>query len=444
MEFLPQTPGDERAILALLGLTRFEQLLDDVPQAVRLAGPVALPPALSELEVVSHLKALAARNTDADQYACFLGAGAYDHYIPSVVSHLASRGEFATSYTPYQAEMSQGLLQAIFEYQTMICELTGLEVANASLYDGASALAEAVLMAMRVTGRSEVWLSETIHPAARAVCRTYLRGQACTVRELPVREGTTDLEALRAGLSDRAACVAVQHPNIFGCLEEPAAAASLIHVQGGLLIAMVDPISLGLLEPPGASGADIAVGEGQGLGNAMSFGGPYLGFFATRMAFVRQMPGRLVGETTDAEGRRGFCLTLQAREQHIRRERATSNICTNQSLNALMSAIYLATVGPAGLREVARQCLQKAHHAQALICDQDGYRLAFPAPFFKEFTVRVPEAPAAINQRLLRERILGGVAVEQWYPALSRHMLFCVTEKRTGEEINRLVKVLGG
>jgi glycine dehydrogenase subunit 1 len=404
--------------------------------------PLAVPPALTELEVRREIGSLLDRNTHADRHACFLGAGAYDHAIPSVVPFLASRSEFSTAYTPYQAEMSQGLLQTIFEFQTMVCELTGMDVANASMYDGASALAEGALMACRATKRAHLVAARTIHPHFRAVVSTYLQGIAHPIHDVGLADGRTDLKALEQTVTKETAAVLIQHPNFLGNLEEVEAIARIAHAQGALVVASVDPLSLGLLLPPGAWGADIAVGEGQALGNPMSFGGPFVGFMATKKDFMRQLPGRIVGATVDTKGRPGYCLTLQAREQHIRRERATSNICTNQALMALTASIYLATLGPHGLREVGEQCLAKAHYAADRITSVTGFSRPHHAPFFKEFVVRTPRPPAELNATLAKNGIIGGLDLGPFSPDWTNQWLLCVTEKRTREEIDRFTALL--
>ncbi|HET8760048.1 MAG TPA: aminomethyl-transferring glycine dehydrogenase subunit GcvPA [Nitrospiria bacterium] len=443
MEYMPNTADDHRAMLATIGVARFEDLLTEIPARARLNRPLTLPPALSELEVRREIGGLLDRNAHADRSPCFLGAGAYDHAIPSIVPFLTSRSEFSTSYTPYQAEMSQGMLQTIFEFQTMVCELTGMDVANASMYDGASALAEAALMACRVTKRSRIVAAGTIHPHHRAVLATYLSGISHPVHTVRIVDGRADLDDLRRSLTDDTAAVLVQHPNFMGNLEDVAAIAEAAHGRGALAVASVDPLSLGLLAPPGFWGADVAVGEGQALGNPMSFGGPFVGFMATKKDFMRQIPGRIVGATVDTKGRPGYCLTLQAREQHIRRERATSNICTNQALMALTASIYLATLGPSGLREVGEQCVAKSHYAAERIAAVKGFARAAAAPFFKEFVVRTPRPPAEINAALLKAGIIGGLDLGRFDTAWTNHWLVCVTEKRTREEIDRLVEVIG-
>jgi glycine dehydrogenase subunit 1 len=442
MEYMPNTTDDHRAMLTAIGVERFDDLLKEIPADVRLTRALALPPALSELEVRREIGGLLDRNAHADRYACFLGAGAYDHAIPSIVPFLASRSEFSTAYTPYQAEMSQGLLQTIFEFQTMIGELSGMDVANASMYDGASALAEAALMACRVTRRAGVVTAGTIHPHHRAVLATYLQGIEHPLRVVGAADGRTDLADLERAVTNETAAVLIQHPNFLGNLEDAAAVVRIAHAKGALVAASVDPVSLGLLVPPGAWGADIAVGEGQALGNPMSFGGPFVGFMATKKDFMRQLPGRIVGATVDTKGRPGYCLTLQAREQHIRRERATSNICTNQALMALTASVYLATLGPGGLREVGEQCLAKSHYAADRIASLPGFSRPYAAPFFKEFVVRTPRPPADLNASLLKAGMLGGLDLGTFDPTWTNHWLLCVTEKRTRAEIDRFIDSL--
>jgi glycine dehydrogenase subunit 1 len=436
--YLPHTAADRKAMLAAIGVGSTQELFADVPAELRLERSLALPTALAEPELVRHLQALAGRNASLDEYACFLGAGAYDHYIPSVVDHIIGRQEFYTAYTQYQPEISQGYLQALWEYQSMICAITGLEVANASLYDGATALAEAAMMACAATGRSEVVVARAAHPNYRTLLGTYAIDRGITVKEAPVADGATGLGGL---VGPATAAVIVQSPNFFGCLEDVAAAAEQAHAAGALLIVAADPIALGVLEAPGALGADIVVGEGQPLGLAISYGGPYLGFFATTEKLMRKMPGRIVGQTTDFEGTRGFVLTLQAREQHIRREKATSNICSNEALCSLAAAVYLTAVGKDGFREVAELCLKKAHYAYKALTGK-GCRPVFGAPFFKEFAVRCAKPVADVNAALFKEGIIGGLDLGRYYPELAGCMLVCVTEKRTKAEIDRLVRIV--
>lgn len=439
MEYIPKTAAEETAMLEAIGVSSFDQLLE-IPAGLRLNRPLALPPPLSQMELRRELWEISRKNLDTTTALSFLGGGSYDHFVPSTVGHVLSKSEFYTSYTPYQAEMSQGLLQTIYEYQTMICQLTGMEVSNASVYDGASALAEGALMAMRVTKRSKVILARTVHPHYRQVVKTYLSGlPAARTKEAPFHAGSTSIEQLGEIIDDQTAAVMIQYPNFFGQLEEVEEIERLAHARGALLVMAVDPISLGILKSPGEFNADIAVGEGQSLGNAVSYGGPYVGFFATRRDFIRQMPGRVVGATTDGQGRPGFCLTLQTREQHIRRERATSNICTNQALNALAAAVYLATVGKEGLRDVAMLCLAKSHTAQEKIAAIPGFSVPFTAPFFKEFVVQLPVPASRLLKKARRAGILAGIDLGAYYRELKNHLLICATEKHHPEDIERLV-----
>ena len=441
--YLPHTPEDRKTMLAAIGVNAVEDLFDDIPADLRLNHPLALPAAMSEPELATHLAALAGSNASMAEYACFLGAGAYDHYIPSVVDHVLRRSEFYTAYTQYQPEISQGYLQALWEYQSLICEITGMAVANASMYDGGTGLAEAAMMAAGATRRTKLLVAKTIHPHYRDILNTYAIDRGYTISELGYRDGQIDLQELQASLDKTVAAVLIQTPNFFGCLEEGKAIASMTHAQGALAITVVDPISLGLLEAPGKLGADIVVGEGQSLGLPMSFGGPYLGFFATTEKLMRKMPGRIVGQTTDNKGKRGFVLTLQAREQHIRREKATSNICSNEALCALAAAVYLNTVGQEGFQQVAALSLQKAHYAYNQLTAVTGCESVFTAPFFKEFVVRVNKPVAAINKQLLNDKIIGGLDLGKYYPELAGCMLIAVTEKRSRAEIDRLSARLG-
>jgi glycine dehydrogenase subunit 1 len=390
------------------------------------------------------MRALAGRNADVEDYTAFLGAGAYHHFIPSIVPVLTSRGEFMTAYTPYQPEMAQGTLQAVYEYQTLICQLTDMEVANASLYDGSTGMAEAVLMARRVTQRDEALLSEAVHPEYRAVLHTYLQNLGMQVRQVPVDEaGQTPLAWVREGLSQRVACAVLQSPNFFGVVEDLTGFAEALHDAKALLVqAVAEPVSLGLLKPPGAWGADIVVGEGQSFGNALSYGGPYLGFFATKDQFVRQMPGRLAGETVDTEGRRGYVLTLSTREQHIRREKATSNICTNEGLCALAATIHLCTLGKVGLRRLAELNLQRARYAQQQLAAIPGCRVPFTGPTFNEFVLETPKPAADLIRQLSAHRLIPGVDLGRFYPERSHQLLICVTEMNSRDDIDRLCSAL--
>lgn len=436
MRYIGNTPQQQAEMLRAIGVRQLEDLLTRIPAKARLARPLQLPPALSETELVREMRRLASENAHADDFVCFLGAGAYDHWIPSAINHLISRGEFFTAYTPYQPEASQGTLRTIYEYQTMIAELCGMDVANASIYDGGSALAEAALMAHGITGREELVVSRAVHPLYRRVMATYCEGPRLRIRELPVGDGSTDLNALRKAVSAKTAAVVLQSPNFFGCLEELPEAALLAHAAGALLVTVVDPVSLGLLAPPGAAGVDIVVGEGQGLGIPLSYGGPNLGLFATRKELVRRMPGRLAGATVDQDGQRGFVLTLQTREQHIRRDKATSNICTNVALCALMATIYLALLGKQGLRKVGELSLAKAHYAAESLTKIPGVSLPFSAPFFKEFVLRLPTSPDRVVRRLVKEQILAGIPLKPYDRSLKDCLLVAVTEKRTREEID--------
>ncbi|MEK6679613.1 MAG: aminomethyl-transferring glycine dehydrogenase subunit GcvPA [Nitrospirota bacterium] len=440
MGYVPNTDKDKKEMLRTIGVDAIEKLLKDIPQEIRLKKELNLPNPLSEIELKKEMLSLSERNADLLHHTSFLGAGAYDHYIPSVVEHLVSRSEFYTAYTPYQAEASQGMLQSIYEFQSMICELTGMDVANASMYDGASATAEAAMMALRITKRKEVVVSRALHPNYRTVLKTYIQGIGISIKEISIKNGVTDVDAL--SISDNTAAVIIQQPNFFGCIEELSAINTITKKFGAIFIASVDPISMGILKSPGELGADIVVGEGQSLGNSLSFGGPYLGFFAARKEYVRQMPGRLVGATVDAHGEKAYCLTLQTREQHIKRERATSNICTNQALCALAATVYLSVIGKEGLRKVAELCLQKTHYTQREITKIKGFASPFPAPFFKEFVIKTPMPSEKILKGLLAEKIIGGVDIGNYYPELKDHLLICVTEKRTREEIERLVELL--
>lgn len=447
MSYVPHTQADREAMLKAIGVGSVEELFADIPDSVR--NPViGLPPPLSEMEVLGQLREISESNGDLDHYACFLGAGAYNHFVPSVVDALLSRGEFYTAYTPYQPEISQGTLQAIYEYQSLVCMLTGMDVANASHYDGATALAEAALMSFEAGRRRKhkVIVAPDVHPEYRQVLRTYLRGtELLLTGDEDLRGGLEDLAAL---IDEDTACVLVQNPDFFGELLPMdgdiglLGLARAVHEVGGLLVVAVDPISLGLFKPPGEYDADIVVGEGQALGNQLSFGGPYLGLFACRDEYKRKMPGRLVGATVDTRGRRGFVLTLAAREQHIRREKATSNICTNQALCALAATVYLAVMGKRGLRQVAELCYHKAHYAASRIDELAGFQVR-SKQFFKEFVVHCPRPPGEINARLLERRIIGGYDLGLDYPHLTDCMLVCVTEMNTREQIDRLLGELG-
>lgn len=438
MTYLPHTERNRAEMLAAIGVQRLEDLFPDVPAEHRFPD-LRLPAALSEMETFWELQGLSEANADVNHYACFLGAGAYNHYVPHTVDYVLRRGEFYTAYTPYQPEISQGTLQAMFEYQSMICQLTGMDVSNASHYDGATSMAEGVLMAMNATkgNRTKVVISPAVHPQYRSVLRTYTQGmQIQIVGDDNLKNDLPDLLKL---LDKDTACLVVQSPNFFGQIEDMRGVAEAVHAVGALLIVVTDPISLGILTPPGDYGADVVAAEGQPLGIPMSYGGPYLGIFATRHAYVRKMAGRLVGETRDIEGQRGYVLTLSTREQHIRREKATSNICTNQGLLALAAAVYLATLGKCGLDSVARLCWHKSHYAAKQIDALDGFTVLGGKPFFKEFVVKLPVPVASVNEFLLDEfDIIGGYDLGQDYPHLKDHMLIAVTETNTQREIDDL------
>ena len=442
--YLPATPEDEKVILDRLGLKTADEVFAEIPQSIRLKKGLDLEGPKSELEVERILKALSEQNLHAGNTPMFLGAGMYDHYIPTTVRYATGRSEFYTAYTPYQPEISQGTLQAIFEYQSMICAITGMDVSNASLYDGASAAAEASFLAASATRRSRIVVSETVHPDTRRVLTTYLQQQDIELLLVPMKDGITDLDVLHQAVDKETAAVLIQSPNFLGYCEPIEQVEKLIHENKGLLILSVDPISLGLLKSPGELGADIAIGDGQSLGNSMSFGGPTLGFMACTKSLMRKMPGRIVGQTRDTEGRRGFVSTLQTREQHIRREKATSNICSNQALNALAACVYLTTMGKQGLQEVARQCYDKAHYAAEAITRSGKYQLPYEQPFFKEFPVVSSVPVGEIQSTLLQNGTIGGYALEKEYPAMENAILYCVTEKRTRQEIDSLSQILEG
>jgi len=462
MNYIPNTDADRQAMLRTIGVQSTADLFRDVPEQRRFPK-LNLPPALSEMEVLQELGARGDENDDLGRLSCFLGAGAYNHFVPTVVDFLLHRSEFFTAYTPYQPEISQGTLQAHFEYQSMICALTGMEVSNVSHYDGGTALAEAVIMALQVSRgkRCKVILSPTVNPQYREVIHTYIQGMCLqTAGEglletapgvgLNAAQGGPNgnlLDSL-AGLLDReSACVIVQNPDFFGRLYSPAEMqllADKAHAAGALFVVSVDPISLGLFVPPGQYGADIVTGEGQPMGNPLSFGGPYLGFFTMKSGEVRKSAGRIVGQTVDSDGRRGFVLTLSTREQHIRREKASSNICSNEALNALAAAIYMAAMGKYGLRTVAELSFHKAHYAADLIGRVDGYQVMSAAPFFKEFVVRCPRPVEDINRILLANYgIVGGYDLGRSFPGLSGHMLVCVTELNSRADIELLAEALG-
>jgi glycine dehydrogenase subunit 1 len=443
VSYVLNTPEDRQAMLARIGAASVEELFANIPPELRLGRPLNVPAALGEMELQRHMERLAARNRSAADTVCFLGGGAYDHFIPSVVDAVAGRSEYYTAYTPYQAEASQGTLQAVYEYQTMMCQLTGLEVANASLYEGGSAVAEAVLMALGLTRRTgEVLVAESVHPEYRATLATYAANLNCTVRVLPTPDGFLNPDDVKAAVTDSTACVIAQSPNFFGHLEDMDAIGAAARKVGALFVASFDPVSVGILKRPGDYGADIAVAEGQGLGVPLGYGGPYLGILTCRQEHVRKIPGRLVGETTDRHGKRCWVLTLQPREQHIARAKATSNICTNQGLLALRATVFLAALGPHGLRETAELCVRKAHYAATELCKVPGVSLRFSGPFVKEFTLRLPREAGAVLARLRSAGYLAGLPLGRWYPGMADCISLAVTEKRTKDEIDGLAAAL--
>ncbi|WP_208837105.1 aminomethyl-transferring glycine dehydrogenase subunit GcvPA [Paenibacillus cellulositrophicus] len=444
--YLPMTEQDQQEMLDTIGVSSLEDLFKDIPEEIRFKGDLPVSPGLNEYALTTHLSELAAKNANTDQYASFLGAGIYDHHIPSVINHVVSRSEFYTAYTPYQPEISQGELQAIFEFQSYICELTGMAVANASMYDGATALAEAGSLASAATKRKQLLVSSTVHPEARQVVRTYAKGLGLDVVEVPSANGVTNLAELAEAVSDQTAAVLVQSPNFFGAIEDLAAIGDLIHASKGLMVVSTNPISLGILEAPGKLGADIVVGDAQPLGISSSLGGPTCGFFAVSQDHMRRMPGRIVGQTVDRNGKRGFVLTLQAREQHIRREKATSNICSNQALLALCASVYLSVMGKQGMIEVGQLNLQKSHYAARRLGSISGVSMPFTSPYFNEFVIKLPEGTrvAEVNAKLLHKGILGGYDLGRAYSELEGHMLIAVTERRTKEQIDQFAQALEG
>ena len=454
MRYLPNTEEDVARMLEVIGAGSVEDLFEVIPRELRLDRPLDLPAALSEPELLRHMAELAEKNRDGQGTLSFLGAGVYKHAIPVAIDNLVRRGEFFTAYTPYQPELSQGTLQVIFEFQTMVAELLGTDVANASLYDGSTAMSEAILMARRVTRRHGALVSRAVHPEYREVAATYLEGldggddpRATSLREIPFGEdGLTDMAALEALIDKDTAAVVIQYPSFFGCLEDLEAAAKLAHDKGALLVAVAtDPSAFGVLTPPGELGADIVVAEGQALGVPMSFGGPHIGLFGTRTSFVRQAPGRLCGQTVDGSGKTGYVLTLSTREQHIRRERATSNICTNQGLVALQVCIYLSLMGPKGLERVARTSLAHTHRFRKAVADIPGYGVAFPdTPVYHELVITTPEHPEVLSERLAGRNIAVGLPLGRYYPTLGDALLVNFTEAHTTRDVDTLLAALRG
>jgi len=436
MPYIPNTDADRQEMLKKIGVKSVEELFSAIPSELRLKRALKIPQ-MSEMEILAHVKELADGKTE--DMVCFAGGGVYDHFIPSALSAVLSRPEFMTSYTPYQPEVSQGTLQIIYEFQSHICRLTGMEVSNASLYDGATAAAEAVILAVRVTNRNRVVISETVNPMYRQVIETYLNGLNIDLVTVPARSGMSDLSKLGDIIDENTACLLVAQPNFFGLLEEVTAAEELIHKVGGKLIMAVDPIAQTLLKTPGEYGADIVIGEGQPLGVPLSFGGPLVGFFAAKKELVRHMPGRIAGRTKDVDGKTGYVLTLQTREQHIRREKATSNICTNQALCATAASIYMTLMGRAGLKKVALLSAEKAQAAARRIFEIDGFEAYFDRPFVREFAVKTPVPARKIIESMVQRNILPGIDAGKWYRGMDDCLIVAATEKRTDVEINRLV-----
>lgn len=440
MPFIVNTASQREEMLRAIGAASFDDLIRDIPEEVRLKRALDLFPASDEPQVRKLLESLAAANRSTSDYVSYLGGGAYDHFIPAAIRTIASRSEFYTAYTPYQAEVSQGTLQAIYEYQSLICRLYEMDVTNASMYDGATALAEAVLMAMNVTGRGQVVVAGKLHPWNSSVLKTYLEaaGHNAVIQNV-LDDGIGSISELKGIVGDSVAAVVVQQPNFYGCLEEVDAIRDIAHANGALFIVSADPLSLGLLAAPGSYGADIAVGEGQPLGNPQNFGGPYLGIFTVKQQLVRKIPGRLVGMTKDRDGEDGFILTLQTREQHIRREKATSNICSNQALNALQAALYLSLLGKQGLQDVAAQSAQKAHYLAGKIAAIPGFSLKYKAPFFREFVVETPLPAADVIARMLEKKVFAGYDIAAHDES---GLLVAVTEKRTRQELDSFAENL--
>jgi len=435
MAYTPNPKKVTDEMLHSIGLNSMQELFGDIPDDIKLNRPLNLEPGCSEIELRRYMLELAGKNINVEQYPCFLGAGAYDHYVPAVVDQILQRSEFYTAYTPYQPEISQGILQAIFEYQTLICQLTGMEVSNASMYDAGTALAEACQMACEASKRMRILIPDTVHPEYAKILNTYCISGKMQVTMVESHTGTADVDRMVEMIDKETAAVVIQHPNFYGNLEDINRIEQAVHQQKGLLIMIVDPISLGVLKSPGAYGADIVVGEGQSLGNGLNFGGPYLGFMASSKKFMRKLPGRIVGQTLDFNGQRAFVLTLQAREQHIRREQASSNICSNQALNALAASIYLSMIGAQGLKEIAVRCHQLAVYARDEF-KKSGLQLKYEQPFFKEFALRVKD-PGGLNRMLLDNDIIGGYELDD-------ALLLAFTEKRSRMEIDKLVALIGG
>lgn len=439
--YLPMTDQDQQEMLKTIGVSTVDELFSDIPEKVRFNGLYNIKKAKSETALLKELSQMAAKNADLKQNVSFLGAGVYDHYIPTIVDHVISRSEFYTAYTPYQPEISQGELQAIFEFQTMICELTGMDVANSSMYDGGTALAEAAMLSCGQTRRKKVLISETVHPESREVLKTYAKGQYIEIVEIPHKNGVTDLAALEKEINEDVAAVIVQYPNFFGRVEALKDIEPLAHKHKGLFVVSSNPLALGAITPPGKFGADIVIGDAQVFGIAQGFGGPHCGYFAVTNKLMRKVPGRLVGETVDENGKRGYVLTLQAREQHIRRDKATSNICSNQALNALAASVAMTALGKKGVKEMAVQNIQKAYYAKKAF-EQNGIEVVFNGPSFNEFVIKLNKPVKDINHQLLSKGIIGGYDLSRDYSDIDNCMLVAVTELRTKDEIDQFIKEL--
>ena len=444
--YIPATHEDEERMLKVCKVNSIDDLFSDIPDNLKLKRNLNLEESKSEIEVSEAIKNLANKNISTEELTCFLGAGAYDHYVPSIIKHITSRSEFYTAYTPYQAEISQGTLQAIFEFQSMIAEITKMDIANASMYDGATAAVEGCILAASKTRRKKVVVSRTVHPETRKILKTYLQFKDCQVVEVDYdrENGTTDLNKLQEEVDDNTACVLLQNPNFFGMIEDIDKAGEIARDKKAMYVLSVNPITLSILKSPGEVGADVAVGDAQVLGNELNYGGPYVGFLAIKSGLIRKMPGRVVGQTVDKDGSRCYCLTLQTREQHVRREKATSNICSNQGLCALNASIYMATMGKKGYEKVAMQNMQKSHYAARKLSEGEKFEPVFKGKFFNEFVVKSPVAVEELNDKLLKNKILGGYDLGKDYPELSECTMICVTEKRSADEINKLVGIMEG
>ncbi|WP_066293569.1 aminomethyl-transferring glycine dehydrogenase subunit GcvPA [Bacillus sp. FJAT-29937] len=440
--YLPMNETDKKEMLATIGVNSIDELFSDIPEKVRFKGEYKIKPAATETALMKELSLMAGKNADLKSNTSFIGAGVYDHYMPVIVDHVISRSEFYTAYTPYQPEISQGELQAIFEFQTMICELTGMDVANSSMYDGGTALAEAGTLSAAQTRRNKLLISSAVHPESKEVVKMYAKGQFIEVVEVPHKDGVTDIDALKEMINDDVAGVIVQYPNFFGRIEPMKELEEIIHAQKSLFVVSSNPLALGALTPPGKFGADIVAGDAQVFGIPTAFGGPHCGYFAVTNKLMRKVPGRLVGQTVDEEGRRGFVLTLQAREQHIRREKATSNICSNQALNALAASVAMTALGKKGVQEMALANIQKANYAKKTF-KENGFEVVFEGPSFNEFVIKLNTPVKEVNQQLLKKSIIGGYDLGRDYSDLANHMLVAVTELRTKEEIDTFVKEMG-